>query len=95
MLEGPAYSYIPPSILPASKHVISYHQVCPPFGLTFPVFTSPTTSHSLCLCSLDPLFAWYLNLEKVINSYASERPAPPSKEWIFLPQSQQSCLKTR
>lgn len=79
MLEGPACPHIPPPTQPASKHVISYHWVC----VSISCVHIPRNQPQPLPCTVGPLFAWYLNLEKVINSYAIERSAPPSKGWIF------------
>ena len=105
MPERPACAHAPPPtslLLDVQELPLG---VCPPSGPAFPVSTFPPTTHRLCLVEPWSLSAWYLNLEKGLNSYATERSAPPPEGWILgyqrpephsssSPVSLQSCLKT-
>lgn len=53
--------------------------VCTPSGSAFPLSICPLISHSLCVAEPQSIVC----LEKVSNSYAIQRSAPPSKGWVL------------
>lgn len=79
MLEELACPHVYFPTFLSSKLVISYRLVCVPFQACIsscPHSLQPATASALE--SRRPLSAWYLNLEKVLNSHASS-----SEGWIL------------
>jgi len=106
MLEELACPHLSPPTLFASKCIISYRWVCVPLpGLHFLEGNSPQPVMVSALQSQRPRSAWYLNLEKVLNSYATDRSASSSEGRILgyhtpgshssFFQSLQPCLRAR